>query len=931
MGPACTGLHEFRSNADLRVSCALYSRGSIKCSGVETSDCAAMPALSALLAKYACPSNHTPTHTAIGGENVAGGSFEIPSTSYDEFIDAYCESLSNKTQNFTERPCVVFPVISDIDLQYHESPDQPERKHDEGFIAAVAVAYANAIGSMRILQDTRSLQIIVMQRIAPYIKKEGVVRDGLHLLIPSCRLPRVGQAVLRKRALPALADALSSHLDGQTLAVEDAVDSCYAENGTNWQLYGSAKPDRSPYLVTHEVRVDMAESDHAGASTSSAPAPTAAVRVVVRPPPRPANDWHYWTKRLSVRSDAPSNMDELNAETAEEIDRIEQSLSKTAFDVVCERETSAGRGPDCVQVSDAPEENNADAIARARAAVRCLADWRADKYHSWRDVGFALRNTSATLMDAWLTFSQRSPKFNRYTCESFWNKLKTRDGGLTVGSLVFWAQFDNPQEFDRINENDIKESLMLAIKHNNHTDWGNYVLKRKDGLLRATPDGNSHSIYVFSKELHRWKLDEDGSTIKRFLKSEIVAEISAVQNEFQNDSDFCKACLRAENSLKSRGFRDNVFLDIRETVSDPDFRSLLDSNPNLIGWTNGVFDLEQQEFREGRPEDYVSMTCGHEHKDPDHPDFQRVAEQFRDFISKVHKNPDLRKYCLDALATALSGKTIFEIMHTWTGTGSNGKTRMLNLMDMALGDYICTAPPSLLTGTRPDSGKATPELCAAAGARLLIMSEVDGKATINVAVMKELSGGEKIATRELYKKATVMVPQFTMLLTCNDLSKVDSNDDGTWRRLKVLPFNSKFVTSNPRDGEFQADTSLDKKLKTWAPYVLSMLQARYPQAVKDMACDPPEIKRQVSNYRAASDLDQDFLSKNMVRASEDESPENFADAWALLNTYRREGRDHNITLSKLQEKLARFGVPPASDQPCGRKVFNGWCLALHGR
>jgi P4 family phage/plasmid primase-like protien len=299
-------------------------------------------------------------------------------------------------------------------------------------------------------------------------------------------------------------------------------------------------------------------------------------------------------------------------------------------------------------------------------------------------------------------------------------------------------------------------------------------------------------------------------------------------------------------------------------------------------------------------------------------------------MEKVHTNSALRKYCLDALATCLSGKTIFELMHTWTGTGSNGKTRMLNLMDMALGDYICTAPPSLLTSTRSDSGKATPELCAAAGARLLIMSEVDGKATINVAVMKELSGGEKIATRELYKKSSVMIPQFTMLLTCNDLSKVDSNDDGTWRRLKVLPFKSKFVTHTPGEGEFKADTNLDARMKAWAPYVLSMLQARYPQAVKDMATDPPEIKEEVMNYRAASDLDQDFLAKNMVKIRQGEAYED-ADAWALLNTYRREGRDSNITLSKLQDKLARFGVPRATEPESGRKVFAGWRLASHGR
>lgn len=881
-----------------------------------------MPSLSDFLDRFRSRPEQTNTHTAIGGPNVAGGSFSVPSTSYEDFLAAYAGDLARRPQNLTERPSLVFPVIADIDLQFDDPSESCRRRHDASFILHVAIAYANAIVSMRKDEDTRQIQVIVLHRDEPYVKSSGVVRDGLHILIPTCHLPRSGQSILRRRALPALQKALET-LPDQVLPVEDSVDACYADNGANWQLYGSSKPGRRPYLVTHEVWL----------------APSIQTRKIgracMRRPRRSVDDWSFWVRRLSVRSNAPDHMLDLNDSTQSELDRIEEDAADQQFqDVQSRVHPTAGRSVDDDEACPDTATTDAD-VDRARKATRMLAAWRADKYTEWRDVGFALRNTSDLLADEWHRFSARSEKYDRRVCQLFWDKMHARTDGrsLTLGSLIFWAREDNPDDQVEIEQEDIEPFLVAAIRNSNHTDWGTYMRKKMNNKLRSTPDSQNHAIYVFRASQHKWVLDEDGASIKCALKTEVVEDIKRVCAQYADDADFNKLCSKAEYNLKTRGFRDNVLVDIRESVSDPNFRELLDANPNLIGWTNGVFDLERGQFRPGDPEDFITMSCNHEWKPPDHTDYAEVAQEFEEFMSKLHTDPSLRDYCLDVAASSLSGKTIFEIMHTWTGSGSNGKTRMLNLLDMAMGDYFHTAPPSLLTGARPDSGRATPELCAAMGARMLVMSEVDGKATINVAVMKELSGGEKIATRELYKKATVMTPQFTMLLTCNDLSKIDSNDDGTWRRLKVLPFRSKFVLNTPQEGEFLADTDIERKMRAWAPYVMSMLQRRYPQAVKDMqAGDPPAIQREVRNYRAASDLDQDFLDKNMIEIPEGEIGQHEeADAWALLNTYRRESRESNITLAKLQEKLGRFKVPPAKDLDAGRKVFPGWRLISHTR
>jgi Primase C terminal 2 (PriCT-2)/Origin of replication binding protein len=80
--------------------------------------------------------------------------------------------------------------------------------------------------------------------------------------------------------------------------------------------------------------------------------------------------------------------------------------------------------------------------ALARELWPLLSLRRADTYEAWRDVGFAMHNTSPELLDAWHAFSAQSAKYVPETCSQFWARLDPREGGLRLGSIVMWAQED---------------------------------------------------------------------------------------------------------------------------------------------------------------------------------------------------------------------------------------------------------------------------------------------------------------------------------------------------------------------------------------------------------------------------------------------------------------------------------------------------------
>ena len=49
-------------------------------------------------------------------------------------------------------------------------------------------------------------------------------------------------------------------------------------------------------------------------------------------------------------------------------------------------------------------------------------------------------------------------------------------------------------------------------------------------------------------------------------------------------------------------------IEAKELFYDGDFMEKLDTNPYLLCFNNGVMDFKEKEFRDGRPDDYISLS-----------------------------------------------------------------------------------------------------------------------------------------------------------------------------------------------------------------------------------------------------------------------------------------------------------------------------------
>jgi phage/plasmid-associated DNA primase len=423
--------------------------------------------------------------------------------------------------------------------------------------------------------------------------------------------------------------------------------------------------------------------------------------------------------------------------------------------------------------------------------MECLNHNRADKYDDWINLGWVLRNIDYRLLNTWVEFSKIGSSYIEGECQTLWDKMRKDNMGM--GTLRWWAKQDNARRYNELIDESIVPLIDMAIK----TDGSHYDIAKvvqaqyKDEYKAVTKE----LWYKYDKKKHRWIKSREGLNLRKTLSDEICRKFMERAQYFNTLSLADEAnkeinnkrstdALKISLKLKNAGFKDSIMKECKCLFIEEKFEELLDSRAHLIGFNNGVYDLKMHIFRDGMPDDYISHSTNHNYV-PYNPNIPEI-EEINDFFSKIFTSEALRNYVLDIIACIIDGSIAQERFYIFTGEGSNGKSRLLDLIQKTVGDYYSTLPISLLTQKRAASNSAQGEIERTKGRRFAVLSEPNENDKINIGYMKELSGNDRILTRGLYKDPYEFKPQFKMILACNELPEIPSKDGGVWRRLRVV-------------------------------------------------------------------------------------------------------------------------------------------------
>jgi phage/plasmid-associated DNA primase len=316
---------------------------------------------------------------------------------------------------------------------------------------------------------------------------------------------------------------------------------------------------------------------------------------------------------------------------------------------------------------------------------------------------------------------------------------------------------------------------------------------------------------------------------------------------------------------------DNIVKEAKQEFYDENFNRKVNSNPFLFLFKNGVYDLEKNIFRNGYPEDYLSIENDNEqmeYKNFESFDVQEIQDVEK-YFSKVIVDEEKRLFFLTLVASCLEGFNTNNIFPILTGSGSNAKSLTMNFIEECFGKYSGKLNPAFLTQKRNKSNSASPEYYNIVDCRIVSSEESDMTDELNTAIIKEITGNSKITSRTLFQsKMTTKTPQFIPFLICNDLPNIKSMDGGTWRRIVVISFDSKFV-DDPTDKQyshlsnvFQIDRSLKKKMSSWVQPFMFLLINKYYQiyvANGKNLVPPKSVRATTDKYKDENDILQAFI------------------------------------------------------------------------
>lgn len=780
------------------------------------------------------------THTSMFNPK---GSYYINENEIDILYELYEKKLfenadvpliDRKELHITERHEEISPIIIDLDFRY--SLEVSERQHTIEHIKKIIELYVDEISSLfDIEKSDKKLTSFVFERNNTY-KTNDYTKDGIHILFPFIISYESAQSYIRNNILKKISDVISD-LPYKN-AIADIVDRSVIKPNTCWLLYGSNKdkPKGNPYILKyifddHVYPINIENYEFSNTSL---------------------------VKFFSIRGKKESQL---------------TPIKEDKIDLVCKADK-----PKLIKMK-LNKIKNYDS-KEIREIVLILNEDRCNNYMEWIEIGWALHNldhSSQELLDIWIEFSKKSSKYKEGECEKEWAKMKNE--GKTEGSLHHWAKIDNFEKWKAIKDKNISKYIQISTKTSTNYDIA-YVLFM---MYRYEFKYSGNEWYIFKN--HTWNKEQDGMSLRQKISTELFEKFMKVISDFNaaaSSDDIniteeekeeykkkSKDVFEITKLLKTTNFKDKVMKECTELFHDKEFMTKLDENHYLIGFANGIYDLKKGELRDGRPDDFVEMNTGID-KIPFSTSHEYWFELHK-FISTVFVSEEIRSYFLTYFATCLQGHNAEEKFRIWTGVGSNGKSKILELFVHALGMYAIKFPITLLTGKRAASNSCTPEVVQSKGKRFGYFEEPSENERINAGLLKEFSGGDKIKARGLHKEPIEFKPQFKLALLCNDIPELPPNDEGTWRRMEVIEFKSRFCEHPKESNEFPIDKQLSEKLKNWSELFIALLLDKYYENYKKNDGKfnvPEEVTKFTKELKKQSDLYTDFITDNIEESND---------------------------------------------------------------
>jgi putative DNA primase/helicase len=382
------------------------------------------------------------------------------------------------------------------------------------------------------------------------------------------------------------------------------------------------------------------------------------------------------------------------------------------------------------------------------------------------------------------------------------------------------------------------------------------------------------------------------------------------------------ALVLAGETQKARGFTMTTRIDalMTELRSVPNVHvdaSEFDARPNLASFRNGTVDLRTGVMRPHDPADMLTYALD--------LTFNAGAEcpRWVSFLSEIFPgNPDLPDYMRRLVGYGITGETAEQCFAVLWGKGANGKSVLTDTLTAVFRVYSKTTP--FATFEEKASGGIPNDIAALRGSRLVMAAEGESGKPMSEAVLKRVTGKDEIAARFLRQEFFTFKPTFLLMLATNHKPKFRGQDEGLWRRVKMIPFKRWFAPH-------ERDHDLDRKLLAEAEGIAAWAVRGAVEWYATGLEDPGVVKKAVKEYRETSDALAGFFP-GILEGADDSHAMNGTEAFnAYLDWCEAENlpsrerwtrrsfydamEERGVTRKKTRTGIALVGIRNAHSEP----------------